>query len=397
MILELFNCLLYIFALILYRLHHRQFDTYSLILTSYLATAIFCYLYQLSGTSPYHGTTLFPYLYLFICLLIVLSPLKGFQIKESICVNETSFIKILTWIYIITGIYSIIVTLPDALALFRQGEWGMLRQAIYNEDDVKLYHSAFEGLCKNIHAYMGPLGIILCFNEVAKKDKSIIKIALLFISWLGASFLDATLIASRGLIANLILNVFFCILIFKNSISRRVSRILIVFALILVIPLFAYMMVVSFSRFGEDGAGDSIFFYLGHSMLCFNDSMMGSMHDYAMGKYAFNYFLPFFGLDQNINYTSLGFNEITSFFTVFGSFYIDLGPYLTLPFCILFALFLRQFTKQNKIRISHLICIIFFYSFILDGVFVIGPGYALPWMITIVLYYIIKMTETKKI
>lgn len=392
--LELLNFLLYFFPLLFYLKKYKTIDLYVVLLVAYAFTAFMCYLNILSSNSSYKHTTLFPYLYLATCIFISLFPFKRLTIPSSFSLRETPLIKYMTWIYILAGVYAAYSTIPDTIALFIMDEWNTLRNTLYNDADmIELYHSPFEKLCKNITSYLSPFGIVMAFYQLQKPKKNIYLIISLFAVWIVNTFLSATLVASRGMVANLMLKFAMLFVLFKNCIDAKTRKYAITLSFVIGIFFLIYTIIISVSRFGEDSAGNSIFEYLGHSMIVFNERLMGCMHDYAWGKYFFEYFYSMLGIDSTIDYTSLGAKANTAFFTYVGSFYIDFGPYFTLPFLALVSLFVNKFTKQSVPTFSSMVIIVYFASFFLSGIFVIGTGAALQWVMVYVVYRMIKFSE----
>ena len=322
------------------------------------------------------------------------------QVKGTLEIVETRPIRILVWIYIISGLLAIYYTIPTAKELIQSGEWGMLRAQVYSDDEnVVLYQSALERMAKNIHSYLRPLGVVMCFYYLTVPKRNKLKLFLIWFSYIGESFLASTLIASRGMIIMVVFNVLLSFVIFKEYISHRVKKIVAIIALLLTIPLTLYMSVVSVSRFGADDAGSSVFMYLGHSMLTFNKGVMGTMHDFAYGKFAFLYFIDLFGGNlsgkMDALMQSLGYTGGTGFYTFIGTFYIDWGPIGAFIVAILMAVFLGHFTKKRHKKLSDLILIVYFAGFYMNGVFVIGYSYALGIIMCFVVYFIVKFVESR--
>lgn len=390
---ELINSLLYIVAIWMYWRKKKSIDTYFVLLSAYGFTAIMCLLYQNSGESSFH-TSLLPYFYMFLCFMICFRPYKNMSIGESLYINENGLIKALMWIYIITGLFGIYYTLPDAMMILQAGEYSQLRNSLYAGDDMVLYHSQFERLCKNIFSYLGPFGIVMAFYQLIKPDKKLYLIFLLFGTWLGNTFLSATLVASRGIVAVLLLRVALIFVLFRPAMPQKLQKKFLSAIGMLCIPLFFYFMAVSISRFGESDASSSIFMYLGHAMQNLNENCIGAMHSFAYGKYAMSFFGPMFGFHFSPeNFASLGYTGSTGFYTFLGAFYIDFGPIITVFYCILLSCIIAHFTNKRYKKFSDLIVIVYFASFFVNGVFVIGTGYALQWIMLWVVYRIVKFIE----
>lgn len=390
---EIVNSILYLTLFLVYWNKNKTLDAYFVLLGGYTVTAVLSVAYQLSGESVYLDTTFFPYIYLFICLLICLHPFKRLDIGDLSYIKESPLIKVLTYVYIISGIVAIYYTIPKSIELFQSNQWDILRQSLYEGEDMELYESSFERLCKNVHSYLGPFGVIMCFYELTKQKKNKLLITLLFGTWLIDSLLGATLVASRGIVVNVLLNFLLILIIFRKTISKKMKKLMALFGAVLAIPTFIYLFIVSIARFGESEAGGSAFMYLGHAMQCFNCRVMGTMYDFAWGKYALNYFYT----DKSINMQALGNTADSAFFTVIGDFYIDWGPIFSVVLCLLLSSILSYFTRKRKKSLSDLVIIVFFASFFMRGMFVLGRGYALQWIMLVVVWLLIRIAENRQV
>jgi len=401
--LELFNSLLYLTVLYTYWKKYRTIDCYLILMLAYAFTSIMCFFarsygvigVEISGTRN-RETTLIPYLYLFVCILICFSPLKSLSIdNSSFRIYNTYPVKILTWLYIISGTGSIAYSYSNVLDIVQGGEYALVRQVLYADDGTAMtYSSQVERILKNIQNVLNPFGIIMCFYYLTNKKSKVI-IFLLFTAWIGREFVDSALTASRGMIVNMLLKLLLVFVFFKQAIDKRIRRMFVILCAILAIPLTMYIVAVTTSRF-DDGAASSVFYYLGHSMSTFNANVMGTMHDYAGGKYMFREIFNLLGLDSTISTKALGMTHGSGFFTYIGTFYIDFGPIGTFLMCLLINRLLWSFVKKKKFLFSDLVIILYLISFFMNGVFVIGGGYAWTWLMILLLYYLLRMIETKK-
>lgn len=390
---ELVNAGLFIVALFIYWRKVHQVDTFFVLLLAYGFTAIMCLLYQNSGESTYQ-TSILSYFYMFLCFWICLSPFKNMEIDSTLYIKETRLIKLLTWMYIITGIVSIYYTLPNAIMIIQSGDYFEIRNSLYQGEEASLYHSQLERLCKNISSYLSPFGIVMGFYQLVKPDRKWYIVIPLLGTWLVNTFLGATLIASRGIVAVLILRVLLVFVIFKAAIPSKIQKIFIGTIGVLCIPVFFYLMAVSVSRFGEANANSSIFMYLGHAMQNLNENCIGAMHSFAWGKYALSYFGSILGFSFGPDdFVKLGYTGGTGFYTFLGAFYIDFGPIFTVLFCALLSVFIKKYTTKYSKSFSDLIIIVYFATFFINGIFVTALGYAIQWIMLWVVYEIVKIAE----
>ena len=334
-------------------------------------------------------------LYLFIIILIFISPLQNIKIeKEGIQIKQNLLLNILLGIYIISSIISVIYTLPQAIEIANMGEYGALRQNVYNDmESIELYHSQFERICKNLSSYLSPFGMVWCFYQLTLPKYNVFFTYTILIVSVISTFASSSLVASRGMILTFAVKILTLYVLFEQYIPQKRKKIIFILAIPASFLLLTYTLAVTDSRFGDE-ANDSLFRYFGHSMLAFNNSIMGHMYDYANGRYFFKWIFDFIGIDSDINFTQLGSTHGTAFITFVGCFYIDFGPIGTILFAILFALTLRVITRKKHLRFSDLIIIAFFASWFIDGVFVVGRSQSLRWLMVFVVYFMVKFIES---
>ena len=392
----IFNVILYISTLIVYFSRYKRLDIYSFILLLYGLTSILCANYYISNVNKY-DLTFFPFIYLFVVLLIFIKPFKGLTFDiAKVHIADTKLIKALVGIYILSGAITIIYGLPKTMMIFVDGDFAALRNTLYvDSDSIVLYENNIERVAKNINSYLSTFGIIISFYQLTKTKIPVLYTVILFFSWVAPGFLASTLVASRGMIVFLLIKVAIAYLFFKGAIPVKRKRILMIAGLVIIGSLILYTMIVSESRFGDD-ANDSIKFYLGHSMLAFNDGLAGQIQEYSGGKYFFKWFIDFFGGDSSLDISSLGAKIGSSFITFIGCFYLDFGPIGTFILALIVSRLLIKVARKKTLKISDLSILIYFAIFFSQGVFVVGRGMSLSWVMAVVVYYILKFTEYKE-
>ena len=254
----IFNVILYISTLIVYFSKYKRLDIYSFILLLYGLTSILCANYYISNVNKY-DLTFFPFIYLFVVLLIFIKPFKGLTFDiAKVHIADTKLIKALVGIYILSGAITIIYGLPKTMMIFVDGDFAALRNTLYvDSDSIVLYENNIERVAKNINSYLSTFGIIISFYQLTKTKIPVLYTVILFFSWVAPGFLASTLVASRGMIVFLLIKVAIAYLFFKGAIPVKRKRILMIAGLVIIGSLILYTMIVSESRFGDD-ANDSI-------------------------------------------------------------------------------------------------------------------------------------------
>lgn len=373
---------------------NRRLDVYSLILGVYTTVAVCCVLFAFSDPHHYDNLHIFNFVYLYVAVMIFIRPFKNKDFQcDNIYIENTLFIKLLILIYFISGVVSVIYTLPRAMSLAAMGDWSAVRADVYNDmSGIELYTNQFERLCKNLYTYLAPFGVVWVFYQFTKpKFNAILTFSMLTV-WAISEYCSATLIASRGMILTFGIKLLTLYMFFRNGIPSSRKKYIYIGAGIAAVFFLSYTLSVTDSRFGDD-ANDSLFMYFGHSMLAFNDGIMGSMHDFAWGRYFFKWLYDLCGIDSTINFMQLGSTHGSAFMTFVGCFYIDFGPIGTLLLAIMFSRWLSIYTNRDSYTLSTFIVIVYFATWFIDGVFVFGRSQSLTWLMLLVLSHILKRTE----
>lgn len=393
----IFNGLLYLSAFIIYWRKHKSVDLYSSLIGVYMVVAILGCALIYTGKLNY-DLSILNFIYLFICVMLFIWPFKYARFTASnISITENRGINILLIIYFVAGCIALYYSIPRAIALAALDNWSQIRNELYNNaENVEYYGSAFEKLAKNIYNYLSPFGIVMAFYQLTKKKINILLTIAIFFVWCANSYCDSTVVASRGMIIKMAIQMLLIFLIFKNSIPRKRKKYMFITACGIIVFFTGYIIAISQSRFGDD-SGDSTLYYLGHSMLTFNQDIMTPIHDYGYGRYFFKGLCPIFGVDPNLNLASLGCTHGTAFMTFVGCFFIDFGPIGTIILGLLISVLLYQFTKKNRYYLSDIIVIAYFSIWYLNGVFVVGRNQSLLWLMLFVVYFIVRTIETRKV
>ena len=392
------NALIYTIWGVIYRKSHSSFDMYQLLALLYAATAIMCFLYKIEEPELYHNISFFPFLYLFVAILLFLYPVKKLDLNwATISIQDNRFLKYLSYIFIGFSFYAIYASLTHTTELIQAAAWNELKNQTYvDADSVQIYNSAIQRLALNISAYLSPFGLVYAFYLLTKDRFNKLLVFSLFVSIIGPSFMMAIADASRGMIVKLAIKLLVGYLLFKNSIPQNRKRLIKIGFIGVLIGFLSFTIAVTISRFGNDEAGSSVFMYFGHSMLAFNDGLFYNMQDYAWGKKFFDWFIDLFGGNSYFDTAKAGCTCAGAFVTFVGSLFIDFGPFLTifLPFITLKVV--GPFFAKKSLALSDCIIIVFYVTTMANGIFVSPKGRALAWVMTFVIYYIVRIIETKK-
>lgn len=391
-----FNALIISIVLFLYWDKRKRFDIYFVILATYTLIAIFGFLLINSGSRKF-DLSIFNAIYLISCILIFIYPFKYAKFsKANISIVENKLLNWLLFIYFISGLVSLVYAIPKTLMLIALDNWKEVRNQLYaDSDSVELYSNGLDRLAKNIFSYLSPFGLVMTMYQLTKTKFNVIYTFAIFLVWFANTYCAATLVASRGMIVVHLVQIIIIYLVFRNNIPKRREKYIFVSAAVIGVFLAGYMIAVSQSRFGDD-AGDSVFYYLGHSFLSFNQDVMTPIHDYGYGKYFFKWLCPLFGINPNLDLAKLGCTSNSAFITFVGCFYVDFGPIGTLIFAGIFSYMLCKFTRKNKYNLSDIIVITYFANWLLNGSLVVARSQSLAWLMVFVVYFIIRTIEPHK-
>ncbi len=392
-----FNAFLYVLTLIIYWVKHKRIDLFFAVFSFFTLVSVL-EVYLIFSDNSNYKLSIFNFLYLYICVILFLWPFKHAKfLSNNITVCENKLIKVLLFIFFISGCVSLVYSIPRTILLSNLDNWNEIRNNVYSGEDVEYYSSSLERFTKNVFHYLSPFGIVMAFYQITKNKINILYTISIFFVWIANSYCAATVVASRGMIFIDAVQLVLIYLIFKNQISSKRKKVLFVIASCVIVFIATYMIAVTTSRFGDDAEVDSVLYYLGHSMSTFNQDIMTPIHDYGYGKYFFKWLCPALGFNPELNLNELGCTHGTAFMTFVGCFYIDFGPFGTILIAVLTSTMLYTFTKKKKYHLSDLIIIAYFASWFLNGALVVGRSQSLIWLMVFVVYFIVRIIEKKKI
>lgn len=395
MISVIFNAVAYISILLVNWGRKKPLKLYSYLILIWGVSAICGYFVYLLDPNLWRGVVIWPFIYLLVVFLVFIKPFKSFNINnDNLSVGDNKSLEFIAWIYVVTGVLSIIYTLPEAIVNYRAADWDALRDDVYMDNDaVVMYHSSFERIVKNIHAYLDIFATVYAFYLLSKPKSNRLLIVLIFLTWFGSSFAGSIIEAGRGMIIKQFMNAGLLYVIFRNNISQYNKRRLRIAFIIIIVMVSFYIVAVTISRFGSGDSGkNSVLYYIGHSMLNFNYGIAQNIQDFAHGKRFFKWFIDFFG--GNSFYGSLRHMAGTGFVTFIGNFYMDFGAIGTFVLSLLMLPVINNFTRKKYFRLSDLTVIVFFAEYYMNGIFVYAPGSSLQWFITFIIYFIIRRIES---
>ena len=372
--------LFYFLSVFIYIVRKRGVDISACIIGIYLFTAI-CSVYLINSDSHYANMSpgFIPSVIYCSMITLVVRPFYLFnsnQKRELPIVNNTVF-NVLSWSLIVGFAFSIILFKDDILIRLAYGqEIGQLRGQ--SGSDLGTAQATLSGPFRALSSLfmvilsLSPISFILFFYSVTCLKKKWYFNSLLFLSSLGC--LIASIIGiDRSIFFYWIIDFIFIFILCRPYLSRKVKRATIIIGSILLSVAFAYLLMLTLSRF-EDRPLESFFDYMGQNYLNF----CWFWDNYETPIYNWGILCPisshFFEIDWGapVNAVSYGhFVEVkvgyfvNLFYTFMGTIMLYLGQWAVVPFCILFSIITNN--QLNKRKQSGL------QSFIRVFVFAVVP------------------------
>lgn len=330
----------------------------------------------------------YPFLVLLIAYTIFFYPLlysKSILTSDKIVTEIDDRYKFLLIIYIICTILSIINNAATVVQMVLSNDLAANYKlfTLGKEGQFNYYNFGFY-LATQISNYTSLLCLIMAFLFLRNKKNikiSIISIVLYFIS----NLMIALYVSARGMVfeyAMLFLAIF--LFVFPN-IQKSSKKLIFIFGAIVLSILIPYMINITVSRFTRAGAFDSVLQYFGQPPLIFNGAVQ-SLEKFYHGKYAFDYL---FG--RELNLIEFGHTWVQGFYTFVGYFYIDWGIPGIIVIGLIACLVMRKIVRKECYNLSDLLLIFAYYKFLLKGSLVIGSHYIVDFVMTILLYFLMRV------
>ena len=391
--LVIFNSLLYVGTLLVYWFRRRKIDAGFILLAVYAAIAIAC-VFNYASDPDIWELQLWPFLYLYVVCMLFFRPyfFDSNILYERLYVRSESTLNVFTIVFITCSIISVYYSVSLAIENINSGSWSELRNKLY-AGEIELYSNQLERFSNIFVQYLSPLAIILLFYYLTLKLRKPIFLIILSISSIAPTFIISINTASRGILVNLSVSIFMGYVIFRKGIPQRINKAIYIYGLSLLSIFLIYSLAVTSSRFSGSESSSSLLSYFGQSMLVFNYGLSDSIYIYADGKFFFNWFLPFLEISP-FNYYTNGTHFGTSFFTFVGAWYLDFGPVGTFIIAICLPIVIsHSFRNKNRVDLADLFIFFFYFNYLIQGVFVIGRGNALAWVMAFIIYGILKIIK----
>lgn len=410
-----FYLILYIsawfFTIIIYHKKKKHFDVGSLILFSYLIYSIFSFLLfnnQYIG-EKYNELKLFPFVYLFLMLIIAIYPVLKYDDKNIIKIQQPNIILLNSIsIFIITVS---LVQIPNAIISIPSNFVKVVTSSkeaslIYSENSLFIDTSG-AGISNIFSIFTGMFSeitflIFIYYLTIKNKNKFIVSGLLISCIYLFISSINSI---NRGGIVNILFSFSIAFLALRNFIPKQIKIKISVFFIFMVTLSLITLTAITGSRFSSTGTFDSIQSYTGQCNLNFNNYCLDA-GGIRYGDRTLNLFKRILFKDTPKNYyerrqkyQNLKIDDY-NFYTFVGDFTLDFGPVFSFFIFISFSLYALINTRiVNGVFFFHQLILIYFIMCVCMQ----GGMYLFPFSDTsnlkiiafILLYFIFKFDYFK--
>lgn len=382
MILSVAYLLVWGLTFFFYQKKRNVFDGGSAIMLSYVCYAVFSIvtLNDEFFSLMFEPLRLFPYVYLYLMLLLALSPAVYHHLHpvSEIVDPHTRILKATGWLVCICALFLV----PDILGNFQEGlvmlftdtEAGQdaYAEQLGNADEAGNFVS---NLFAIIYNALADVGIFLFYYFLSRKDKD-----KYLVVGLGFSIIVGLLIpVMHGQRSGVILNLLTLVLgyfLFKEYYSKAINRVVRWVGMAVLALTALPVVAITFSRFGKMMAGvmGYLNWYIGQANLYFNNWGLDA-GGIRYGDRTMNLFkrlvapsTPANFVERRDKYHNLDLDDYY-FSTFVGDFTIDFGPYLAVVIFAAFNVFVcwRIRHEGNRMKLHQLLLLYFSMCICMQG------------------------------
>lgn len=378
--------LLWVLALYFYQRKNGQLDAGSAIIGTYICYAFFSILTLNKPITfvdyyDFNHLTLFPFIYLFVMLIIALSPTIIYHFNPAKQIEDPN--TRIFYIIAIVSIFSALLLLP--IILNNHGD-GLLKLMTDIDAGKDAYEEQLEnasdagGGITNIPAIvfnaMSEITIFTFFYFLTIKRKNVWLLSGLGIA-IAVSVLQPIMSGQRGPVIYTLLTIFMGYMFFKQFFSEIIKKVVryvsIVGVVVALLPIIA-ITVSRFSNMRQTTITEYINWYLGQGNIYFNNYALDD-NGIRYGDRTFNLVKRVVSSNASQNfverrstYSNLYVND--DIFTTFvGDFAIDFGPIVAFLIFVIFNLWVLYATrvKGNNLKVHQALLLYFTMCICMQG------------------------------
>lgn len=378
----LFYLLLWVLTLAWYQYKNHTIDAGTAIISTYVLYAIFSIITLNDDffSVAYNPLKLFPFIYLYVMLMIALAPTIYHHLNppKSIIEPHSKILvitAILTIVMAATRIPEIISDFSNGIKLFTDVEGG---NDAYMEQIEKTTEQgkSISNLFAIIDNTLSDLPVFLFFYFLTLKKKNYWILGGLLFAISNCVVLPV-LHGQRGSVIISVLTIIVGYALFKPFISKRINRIFKIFGLTSMIIISLPIIAITMSRFGENvvGAGGIVNWYVGQGNLYFNNygldagGIRNGDRTMFLIKMAVNpEDTPKNYFERREKYHQLKIDDYW-FYTFVGDFTIDFGPFYAFVIFVVFNFIILLLTRprDGTIKVYQMLLLYFTMCICMQG------------------------------
>lgn len=354
----------------------RDFDAGSMIILSYIGYA---FISIQTYNSPinitmymYNPLKVFPFVYLYIMLMIALSPAiyHHFYPVNKIESPKSKVLFVLGCICILCAL----VLIPSILGNFREG---LVMLFLDNDAGKDAYEENLKGAQDSgqaihnipaiIYNMLYEISVFIAFYFLTREKKNYYFIIPLFLS-LFVGLLTPVLRGQRSVLILNFYSIIICYMLFRRFLSKRLNTMVRNWGLALIIVISLPIAAITLSRFQtrNSAVGDYLAWYIGQGNIYFNNYGLDAggirYGDRTINllKRAIDPNTPKNFVERRDKYHNLDLDD-NVFSTFVGDFTIDFGPYLAVIIFVVFNFWvLSQIRPKDQVIKLHQLLLIYF-------------------------------------
>ena len=376
--------LLWVITFIWYHHRNRHFDGGSTVMASYIVYCFFSFitLNDEFFDDTYEHLRLFPFIYLYVMLMLALSPVIRLHRIPVRKIKDPHSRALL--IPCIVTILCIFVQIPSIVSDFDSGFVNLLTESDAGKDaymaSVEKAESsgiAISNLPAVLYNMLYDCTVFIFFFFLTRKNKNIVFLVILFLA-IVIGMIIPVMDGRRGSVIKAAFSIVAGYMLFRKFISIRINRIMQIAGIIIAVIVAMPIIAISISRFGDrkertDTSG-YVYWYIGQANLYFNNYALdnGGIRN---GDRTFNLAKRLLYPDTPKNYTerrnkyrNLKMDDI-HFTTFVGDFAIDFGPLVAFIIFVVFNVWaiLHIRSRDGTIQLHQLLIVYFALCVSLQG------------------------------
>ena len=408
-------CCLYLLAwvatLAWYQYKNHAIDAGTAIISSYVVYVVFS-LMSLNDTFfviAYNPLRLFPFIYLYVMLMIALAPTIYHHLHppKQIANPHTCILTVIACIVILMAVLQI----PDVISNFGSG---IVKLFIDSDAGNDAYMEQVEGVIdsgkavSNIPAIifnaLYDLSIFICFYFMTLEKKNYWVIGGLLFSILLGIVVDITQ-GGRSNIIMCVVTILIGYMLFKKYISQKINRLFRMIGVVLLVVIAFPIVAITMSRFGENkiDVGPIMNWYIGQGNLYFNNygldagGIRNGDRTMYLVKRVIDSDTPKNYMERREKYHNLKIDDYY-FYTFVGDFTLDFGP---IPAFVLFVVFnaivmLLIRPRDGTIQLYQLLLVFFTMCICMQGgmyLFFYSDARGMRIIVVLLLYVYLRYHE----